>query len=1156
MRIDRLELLKYGKFTDKTVELPHSDRDFHLIVGSNEAGKSTMRSAIVDLLYGIPNRKTVPYAFLHPMNELRLGATLRQGDARLHVHRTKGTKQTVRTPGDQPLADAALTPYLGNSDRVFFEQMFGLNHQRLVDGGHHILSAGSDIGQVLFESAAGIASLGQVREELEREGDTLWAQRKSKDREYYVALEAYEAAVAALKVVTIRSKDWAQAQALVERLEDELKTARHEHALLKGRMDSLARVRRVAPYLATLNEQREQAAALGPVPDLPGDAARVLDDAQREIARALAGQETQQRALSEAGQALASLDCDDTVLALRDEITSLHELRLQFRAHETDIQRRQAEVDAQWKVAAEAAAQLGWGTLSEDALRKRMPPLPARKSLEGLMRGRGALLKDMQVAVKTQAAGARAIVAAREQLAQLSAASMPAGLQAALAAAQQLGDAAAASRKLESELARRRAGEAAAFSALGRWRTDIDGLRALSMPRLDSVEALLKAQALDHADIGALDKRLQSLQAELRRQDLEIAQYRDTYDPVSKEEVIRARRERDGLWLKIRDGEQPLGATAARYEQLVAAADGLSDKREGTVQEASELQTKQQAAERLRADLCACEESRARLRRGMTDRLAQWAVAMDICGLPGMPADLLVSWADSRQSAIAAADAAGDAQREWQGWQGAVADVSATLLAELTPHLQGDGVDGATTLATLILHATRVIQRISDAQGQRRALARQLEDAVQASSEQERAVAQAQAAVSDWDAAWTQATSLLGILPQSDPEAAQASLDLIAAMDAALAEMTKLRVGRIDTMRADLARLADEADRLARAVGWQAGGKPGAEMAQELFKRLASAIEQHEQARRWSRVQREAADKAAAASAHLKELEAGLQPLLARAGAATHEELRAAILRSDRLRHIQETIAAAERALQEGGDGLSNVQLVAEVGAIDRLQLAGMMQDLSQRMDVLMEQQRVVSAQLAMARAALGKITGTDEAAKAEGRKQEALARMTAAIERYIKVTTAARLLKWSIDRYRETRQGPMLKRASDIFAGLTRGSFELLTVDFDQEPLALQGKRPGGALVNVEGMSEGTRDQLYLALRLAALHMHLDHAHALPFIADDLFINYDDRRSFAGLQALGDLARHTQVIFLTHHDHLIPVVQEAIGGQVNIVRL
>ena len=47
-----------------------------------------------------------------------------------------------------------------------------------------------------------------------------------------------------------------------------------------------------------------------------------------------------------------------------------------------------------------------------------------------------------------------------------------------------------------------------------------------------------------------------------------------------------------------------------------------------------------------------------------------------------------------------------------------------------------------------------------------------------------------------------------------------------------------------------------------------------------------------------------------------------------------------------------------------------------------------------------------------------------------------------------------------------------------------------------------------------------------------------------VPFIADDLFINFDDARSAAGLEALHSLAAKTQVIFLSHQEHLLPVVR------------
>jgi uncharacterized protein YhaN len=131
-----------------------------------------------------------------------------------------------------------------------------------------------------------------------------------------------------------------------------------------------------------------------------------------------------------------------------------------------------------------------------------------------------------------------------------------------------------------------------------------------------------------------------------------------------------------------------------------------------------------------------------------------------------------------------------------------------------------------------------------------------------------------------------------------------------------------------------------------------------------------------------------------------------------------------------------------------------------------------------------------------------------------------------------------------------------MLSRASDVFSGLTQGAFNKLIVDYESEPLKLSGQRASGGLVDIDGMSEGTRDQLYLALRLAALELHLEQTVALPFIADDLFINYDDGRAKAGLHALANLSQKTQVIFLTHHEHLVPVAQSVLGDRLNVVHL
>ncbi|MDO4174519.1 MAG: AAA family ATPase [Eubacteriales bacterium] len=65
--------------------------------------------------------------------------------------------------------------------------------------------------------------------------------------------------------------------------------------------------------------------------------------------------------------------------------------------------------------------------------------------------------------------------------------------------------------------------------------------------------------------------------------------------------------------------------------------------------------------------------------------------------------------------------------------------------------------------------------------------------------------------------------------------------------------------------------------------------------------------------------------------------------------------------------------------------------------------------------------------------------------------------------------------------------------------------------------------------------LSTGTRDQLYLALRLAVCKVLLDEAdESVPIILDDPFVNYDDERTACGMKLLREIAHDRQVILLT----------------------
>lgn len=114
------------------------------------------------------------------------------------------------------------------------------------------------------------------------------------------------------------------------------------------------------------------------------------------------------------------------------------------------------------------------------------------------------------------------------------------------------------------------------------------------------------------------------------------------------------------------------------------------------------------------------------------------------------------------------------------------------------------------------------------------------------------------------------------------------------------------------------------------------------------------------------------------------------------------------------------------------------------------------------------------------------------------------------------------------------------------------------LTTDLNEkdEPILL-GVRPAGQRIRIEAMSDGTRDQLYLSLRLASLEKYLEASEPMPFIVDDILVNFDDQRATATLGALAELSKKIQVLFFTHHRRLVELAQGvAEQGQVSVLNL
>ena len=248
---------------------------------------------------------------------------------------------------------------------------------------------------------------------------------------------------------------------------------------------------------------------------------------------------------------------------------------------------------------------------------------------------------------------------------------------------------------------------------------------------------------------------------------------------------------------------------------------------------------------------------------------------------------------------------------------------------------------------------------------------------------------------------------------------------------------------------------------------------------------------------------------------------------------------------SRRYRNLQDESQKHAEILRSVGDGLSMSELEAQTArwssdvgldglesrvALLKIEIA----DTQQQCDTKREE-------LAGQRTDFSRWDGS--AADAAVLAEDADAYMTEvdrAWNEYLRVELARRVLTRAIEEFREKNQSKVLERAAEIFRRLTLGRYQNIDVEYEDGSPYLQLRLKDKSERRVKQLSDGTRDQLFLSLRLAFVASHNDQSEPLPLMMDDILVHFDDQRTEAALEVLQELARNTQILYFTHHDAVV----------------
>ncbi len=1176
MRFERLHLERYGAFEGVSFDFGGTDARLHIVHGPNEAGKSTVLSAIGDLLFGIPAR--MPYNFRHDYPRLRIGAEIvDRAGKRLAFKRRKANSGTLLTlaPTEAPLPDAVLAPFLGGVSREMFERMFGLDHARLREGGDRMLRSGGDLARGLFEAGSGLSGIGDVLRKLEAEIDAIGdLDRRAKSKPIWREVEAFSEATQSVRRDGLKHEEWRKAEQELDDARSERRRIDEALARLRRRRALLQRVRRVAPLLLEVDALAARLAGYGGLPALPPGFAEEWRRRDEELREARLAFERAKEALRELAGELDRAPEPGPIAGFADEIEALRENLGRYRqgmAEEPELAR---DIAASEALVAHHLRSLG---LRADpaAVAEAVPPATLVAAVCELVR-RGEAADAAARAAEAELRKARdARRLAEEALSAHPPAIDPAPAAALAEEAWRLGDPAVQAAKAERGLKTAERDLAEALQRLSPWTGGAEALAARAFPDAEAVRFHEDGLVQARERLAAAARAIEEKEDEIRRVEADLAGLTALGEVPSPAAVRAARDRRDRGWRVIRarhvEGREPAAEDhaafegtddlASRYETAVRHADELVDRRESEARRVARFGVLTAQAARLHGQREAAVAEREQARRSLDDAEVRWRDLWAPSGLSPDPAPGMRAWLARKDEALRLLGATRRAREEVE--EAVSAADRARVALRGAAEMLGQAADPQLPMPDL---ARLVRLRIDSARRiwlGRQTAARKLEDEEDRVREKLAVAEDARAEVAAWNAKWTEAMGRLTLPADAgrpEAEAALAAWDEIRQRLAGMGQTAQ----RLEGIRSSAGDFRGALSRLVQALGADGAGLDAARDPEgtvgALVSRLGTARESAAARARIVAGHSAAVTAAEDARRAFRAADDACGVLRSIHGLAPEADVLAIADEVEARRRCAAELEERRRALAGTSDGLGEPDVRREVAATAPDAAVAELAALEDQETRLVEAAQAAAQRDTTARHALDALAGRRGAAASAQQARNAAQAAAAHVERWLRLTAAKALVERALERYRAENQHPLVTRGGEVLAVMAgTGDNPMVRLDVayrDGADPALVGVRRDGSECPVAGMSEGTRDQLFLSLRIASVEQHAAANEPVPFIADDLFVTSDEARTARGLAALAELGRSTQVILFTHHEHVIAAASALPTAAVQVHRL
>ena len=1167
MKINRLELKAFGHFTNQVLDFSSPLPGLHIVYGPNEAGKSSAMRALHAWFFGFPVR--TGDNFLHQSPQLLVGGCLQASDGReLTFYRRKRNLKDLFDQHDNPIDPSVLAPWLHGVEKELFTALYGINHETLIQGGQGILDQEGEVGKALFAAGAGLASLKPIMDELEAEGESLFKPQGSRQL-LNEAIARHKEQQTQCKQASLSGREWEEhRQALDESLKrlEERQCIRQEREREKRRLE---RLMQALPDLSDRKNLLEKLANLGTVALLPPDFTERRTTLEQEERAARLHHEQLQARLQVLREKMAGHSLNQGLLDEAGAIEELHQRLGEYRKGKSDRPLREGQRIGARTAAAELLQQIKPGLSLSDVETLR-PGLSKRKTVVTLGSRYEAILQGGRNARQQVQESEKSLERAVHDRQQLAPVTAPRELARALLSAERAGDLDREILNLEKEHEKGERECRAAFHRLGLWSGPLEQVLHLALPLLETVNCFdeeFRALDAEQRQIQAGKESFQQEQARVEEllHNLEVAG-----DVPAEEELMKSRSRREEGWQLLRrqwmqqedvteesrnyHAELPLPDA---YEKMVAAVDRIADtlyRDADLVQQHASLKAE---AEKIQKRLAVLREKESSTSDALSGLSSQWQKQWASCAVVPLSPREMSAW-------LLSFDSLRLQVRESERRAGELAEKVArrsllrkSLLKEIVAiggesSFPGEVVEPMLDYARSLLNTIQTLQKSHDSMDVR---IRDLTTTVETARNN---MLKAEEELRQWRVDWREAVTPLGLETNVLPSEALDFIDTLQACFERLKEADEFRK-RIEGIDRDTQLFEEDVKRLVQKIAADLTTADAQPAVTELKRRLGQAFQEQAIVQRNNEELESLEKELIMTGTDLRSCEEQLEAMRLSAHCNTREELLEAEERSSTCTTLKNRLFELETRLTRIAEGTALATLDAQAEAVDPDELPGRIDSLNKEISNLLDPEiQQLSESIGRKRNELDRMDGSGKAAELADAVQHSLTKIRRLTDRYIRIKLAEKILRDETERYRNENEAPLLKIASRYFNELTMGSFTALRTDSDDHgKLILIGLRPDGIRLHVDAMSSGTRDQLYLALRLATLEWRTASSEPMPFIVDDILINFDDRRSRATIAALAELGEKSQVILFTHHNSIVDVAGESeFAGRVFVHQL